>query len=192
MKLSAAARTPSMFEQQPTQLELKLGFWLEQQRKAAPKPMRSRAGSRRGDEATTPPRSGAAGVDVTFPMRLVNPLNGSQGTSRKAMFGASAIKKKQRAAARMRTAHALQGSYWGESYAFNVLLTRIAPGKFDDDNLRAAFKAIRDGVADALGFKDDSDPRLHWEYAQEKGRRANKKKGVLAQHEVRVHISVRK
>ena len=50
-----------------------------------------------------------------------------------------------------------------------VLLTRIAPRALDDDNLRTAFKALRDGVADRLGVKDN-DPRVTWEYAQERGR----------------------
>lgn len=50
-----------------------------------------------------------------------------------------------------------------------VLLTRIAPRQLDDDNLRSAFKALRDGIADRLGVKDN-DPRVRWEYAQERGR----------------------
>ncbi len=48
-----------------------------------------------------------------------------------------------------------------------VTLTRLAPRTLDDDNLRGALKAVRDGVADALGV-DDRDPRVSWEYAQEK------------------------
>lgn len=46
-----------------------------------------------------------------------------------------------------------------------VILTRVAPRKLDDDNLAYAFKAIRDGVADALGCKDN-DPRVVWTYRQ--------------------------
>lgn len=53
---------------------------------------------------------------------------------------------------------------------FEITLTRIAPRKLDDDNLRGALKAVRDGVADALGFVDDSDDALTWKYGQEKGR----------------------
>ncbi len=37
-----------------------------------------------------------------------------------------------------------------------VTLTRIAPRTLDDDNLRGALKACRDGVADALGIDDRS------------------------------------
>lgn len=50
-----------------------------------------------------------------------------------------------------------------------VQLTRIAPRQLDDDNLRSAFKALRDGIADRLGVKDN-DPRVRWEYAQERGK----------------------
>lgn len=39
---------------------------------------------------------------------------------------------------------------------------------FDDDNLVNSFKAVRDGVADGLGIKDN-DPRVSWEYAERKG-----------------------
>lgn len=48
-----------------------------------------------------------------------------------------------------------------------VTLTRLSAGTLDDDNLRGALKAIRDGVADRLGV-DDADPRLRFEYAQER------------------------
>lgn len=47
-----------------------------------------------------------------------------------------------------------------------VLLTRKSIKKLDDDNLRGALKAVRDGVADALGLADDSDERVTWLYAQ--------------------------
>lgn len=49
-----------------------------------------------------------------------------------------------------------------------VRLVRIAPRQLDDDNLRPALKATRDGVADWLGI-DDRDPRVRWEYGQERG-----------------------
>ena len=46
-----------------------------------------------------------------------------------------------------------------------VVLTRVAPRPLDDDNLASAFKATRDGVADALGI-DDRDARIAWKYSQ--------------------------
>jgi hypothetical protein len=51
-------------------------------------------------------------------------------------------------------------------------LTRLGARKLDDDNLRAAFKWIRDACAEmlipgrAVGQADD-DVRIQWEYAQE-------------------------
>jgi hypothetical protein len=52
-----------------------------------------------------------------------------------------------------------------------VTLTRVAPSSgLDDDNLRGALKACRDGVADAFG-RNDRDPAIRWEYAQERGGR---------------------
>lgn len=50
-----------------------------------------------------------------------------------------------------------------------VLIVRVAPRQLDDDNLRSAAKALRDGVADWWGC-DDRDPRIEWRYAQERGR----------------------
>lgn len=52
-----------------------------------------------------------------------------------------------------------------------VALTRIAAPRgraLDDDNLRGALKAVRDGVADWLGCADN-DPRVTWHYVQAKG-----------------------
>jgi hypothetical protein len=48
-----------------------------------------------------------------------------------------------------------------------VVMTRLSPRTLDSDNLQGALKAIRDGVADALGMADN-DPRIEWRYAQEK------------------------
>lgn len=62
-----------------------------------------------------------------------------------------------------------------------ITLTRIAPGTLDrEDNLTAGFKAVRDGIADALGL-DDRDGRLRWHYEQVK--RGPKVYGVLVQLE---------
>ena len=55
-----------------------------------------------------------------------------------------------------------------------IKLIRIAPRKYDSDNLVGGFKYVKDAIAEyihpnlAIGRADD-DPNLHWEYAQEKG-----------------------
>lgn len=51
------------------------------------------------------------------------------------------------------------------SLPVTVVLTRISPRKLDDDNLRSAFKAVRDGVADWLGH-DDGNTLIDWQYRQ--------------------------
>lgn len=43
---------------------------------------------------------------------------------------------------------------------YEVTMTRIAPRELDDDNLAGALKAVRDEVADLLGF--DSDRNSEW------------------------------
>ncbi len=50
-----------------------------------------------------------------------------------------------------------------------VTLTRIGKGEPDWDNVVAAFKHIRDGVADALGARDN-DPRIEWRYTTRKAK----------------------
>lgn len=60
-----------------------------------------------------------------------------------------------------------------------IVMTRLAPKLFDDDNNVGAFKHVRDQLADCLlpGQRPgmaDSDPRIKWEYAQVK----QKKKGI--------------
>jgi hypothetical protein len=58
-----------------------------------------------------------------------------------------------------------------------VRLTRLSSGRLDDDNLRGALKAVRDGIADAFGVADN-DPRLTWEYEQA-GRGAKQLQGSV-------------
>lgn len=49
-----------------------------------------------------------------------------------------------------------------------VKLVRIGVGHLDDDNLRGAFKAIRDGLADFIGIDDKHVDLVRYEYGQEK------------------------
>jgi len=64
-----------------------------------------------------------------------------------------------------------------------VLLTRIAPLELDDDNLRGALKAVRDGVASALRV-DDRSPLVRWDYGQRKGEPHQQEVEVLISWEV--------
>ncbi len=49
-----------------------------------------------------------------------------------------------------------------------ITLTRMASRKLDTDNLASALKAVRDGIAVALGISD-GDERIEWVYRQENG-----------------------
>jgi hypothetical protein len=70
-----------------------------------------------------------------------------------------------------------------------VTLTRLAPSRgLDDDNLAASLKAVRDGVADALGLAEDRDPRVTWRYAQANGRAVL---GLPSGYGVRIEIERR-
>lgn len=57
----------------------------------------------------------------------------------------------------------------------HIEFTRIAPRNFDDDNLTASFKNLRDTVAQMF-FPDkqrgqaDSSKELTWSYTQKKGK----------------------
>jgi len=95
---------------------------------------------------------------VTLPLRLVSEANVREHWRPRAKRAAT-----QRSIARMLVGQAIGG----RNLPAIVTLTRIAPRELDGDNLQRACKAVRDGVADALGC-DDRDPRINWQYAQER------------------------
>lgn len=53
-------------------------------------------------------------------------------------------------------------------YGYTIHLTRLGGRGLDDDNLGSAFKHVRDGVADWLGY-DDGDKLLKWDCFQTPG-----------------------
>jgi len=68
--------------------------------------------------------------------------------------------------------YAVQGAVrYGYTLPLLVRIVRIMPrGTLDSDNLRMALKAVRDGIADGLGCRNDADsPDLRWCYVQERG-----------------------
>lgn len=68
-----------------------------------------------------------------------------------------------------RSAHLATATLSARSLPCVVMLTRVAPRRLDDDNLRAALKGVRDGIADRLGIADN-DPRADWQYGQRSGK----------------------
>jgi hypothetical protein len=117
---------------------------------------------------------------VLFEMKLVNELNQRPGH----WSGISAPRKVKRTATHAHVLRSLAihpvAKLWP---AYDIKIIRISPKKFDDDGMQAAAKSVRDGIADALKFRDDSDPRLSWSYAQERG-------GIKS-HLVRIEITRR-
>ncbi len=107
---------------------------------------------------------------VTIPLRLVSEANARDHWAKKAKRV-----KQQRGAVGLVVVGLLwrelgfPDGAWGavcDQGRLDVHLTRLAPsGGLDGDNLVSSCKAVRDGVADALGVKDD-DSRVTWHYDQ--------------------------
>lgn len=66
-----------------------------------------------------------------------------------------------------------------EGGAVLVTITKIGPETWDDDNVRAGAKAVRDQIAATLEV-DDGDPRIRFKYEQER----SKTHGVRVRMEV--------
>lgn len=95
---------------------------------------------------------------VTLPIRTVNALNSREHWGKRARRAAQ-----ERMLARIATPKNI-------SCRCAVTLTRIGPRRMDSDGLAASLKHVRDGVADGLGAKNDSDETIEWRYAQEIGK----------------------
>lgn len=113
-------------------------------------------------------------MKVTIAYKLGSPANAQSGSSRLAQAGRKAKERKLGLLAIAGNRNELP------ALPVIVTLTRVAPRALDDDNLAFAFKAIRDGAADALGVRDN-DPRVSWRYAQ-----ARPEKGAHPAIEIRV------
>lgn len=53
---------------------------------------------------------------------------------------------------------------------FKVKITRIGKRMMDDDNLAISAKALRDGIAEALGVDDGDKKLIAWKYDQKIGK----------------------
>ena len=103
-------------------------------------------------------------ICVTLPVRLVSEANLHDHWAVKA-----GRVKAQRKAARMVVANALRTFDQDGGRPVRITITRVSPRELDGDNMQSAAKAVRDGIADALGYRNDSHPHLTWVYAQSKG-----------------------
>lgn len=97
---------------------------------------------------------------IRLPLRLVNALNAREHW---------AVRRKrtaeQRSVARWMVETAMKRT---TSRSFEVTLIRLGGRKMDSDGCVGSFKAIRDGIADALGI-DDGSERIRWNYEQCQG-----------------------
>lgn len=108
-------------------------------------------------------------LHVRIPVKTTNPNNGQTGHSRLAGI----LKSRERKAQRERVWLAvLAAGARGISLPVVVTVTRIAPsdGLDPHDGLGAALKGVIDGTADALGLKNDRDPRVTWKLDQRRGK----------------------
>lgn len=96
---------------------------------------------------------------LTLPLRTYSELNRRDHWAQRA----------RRMKNHRRSAHLATAVLCGRHLPCVVTLIRIAPRKLDDDNLRAALKGVRDGIADRLGIQDN-DPRVNWRYEQSRGK----------------------
>jgi len=104
-------------------------------------------------------------VTVLVPIRTV-----SESNSREFWAKRAARAQVQRRACALAVRSALAGTMAAIGVEHvSVSLARISPRELDDDNLRGALKACRDGVTDALGLTSDRNPRVSWLYYQRKG-----------------------
>lgn len=105
-------------------------------------------------------------ISVILPIRTVSEANMREYWHAKAKRA-----KTQRLFARLAVQSEMNrtGLHSVQPGGTSITLTRIGKRMLDCDNLARALKAVRDGVADALGI-DDGDKRLVWVYGQEVGK----------------------
>lgn len=102
-------------------------------------------------------------IEWILPIKTVSESNSSEHWSKK---------HKRHKAQRHRISVAFMEHRKPIQLPCTITMTRLAPRKLDDDNLRGALKWIRDAIADqiipgkACGRADD-DERITWQYGQE-------------------------
>ena len=106
---------------------------------------------------------------VSWPARICSVAN-----MREHWAARAARAKRERVDARLRCHQQLDRDRDRVLHGLNdvgltVTMVRIAPRPLDSDNLAAAFKATRDGIADWLGIQDN-DYRVAWLVRGERGR----------------------
>ena len=99
-------------------------------------------------------------ITITLPMRTVSEAN--VGDNRVGKI----VAMKRKGVQRMIALHAATMNHAITMLPAIVTLTRKAPRLLDDDNLARSLKAVRDGVADAMGVDDGDVDAVEWLYEQ--------------------------
>lgn len=97
---------------------------------------------------------------LLLPLRLVNGSNSREHWAKRAKRA-----KEQRST----TTTVLRSLWEAPGLPVKVRIVRIGPRRLDRDGAITSMKHVIDGVADWLGC-DDGDPRIEWDYAQERGK----------------------
>lgn len=101
-------------------------------------------------------------VEITLPIKLVSEANQREHWAKKA-----ARVKRQRGIVRVALMAATTAAERA-TLPSEVVITRIAPRRLDDDNAVGACKAVRDSIAAVFGF-DDRNQAVRWTVNQERG-----------------------
>jgi hypothetical protein len=112
---------------------------------------------------TTPDLDPPREVSFTLPLHLVN------STNRREHW---AVKHRRSSAERRAVTMAWRvhcREPIDSQFGYVVQLTYIGPRKLDSDGVVAAFKSVRDQIADELGI-NDGDAGTTWNYAQRRSR----------------------
>lgn len=102
----------------------------------------------------------ASSLTLSWKARLVSP-NVREGWKARARRT-----RAQRTEAALRLHNAILAGKLPAGPPWTVRIVRLGHRRMDGDNLIAACKATRDGIAQALGL-DDGDPRIVWHYDQQ-------------------------
>lgn len=104
-------------------------------------------------------------ITISVPVRVVSLANQQNGHSKARLGMKIRLKQQQRDGAEMYVAGALtQQPADFHKLPYTVKLTRYGKRQLDDDNLQAAFKNIRDGIAKALMVNDGNKRQVLWDY----------------------------
>lgn len=129
--------------------------------------------------------SGPVGIKIVLPIKTKSP-NTSHAMTRGQAMALGAMRKRHHELAQLAVASHLRsrGLTGADFVPVLVTMTRVSAGSLDRDNLVAALKWCRDGVAEALGIDDGDEARLRFVCDQRPGPKKVYQVEILIEHEV--------